>query len=294
MYIIVYNYVHAVALAKQSEKAGRYTDCSRLIRELIRTHIVSHGTLPQSNQHQHQLQAYSNDLTDEERQLLSQSYKQCIGDLRAAWRSIRNMIELNINNNATDDTSVSHGFIAGNISYNIHSLSSQQSFTVQLVDDYKKSIELELQQLCQDIIQLIEASLLQTVTKTESKIFYLKLVGDYYRYLAEIQPAEYGDKSAQYYQQAYQMACNELESTNCTRLAVALNYSVLLYEVIRDKQQACDISKHAFDVAIAKLDESEENSYRESTLLMQLLRDNTYVQNYTCRICTYDCMLTMC
>ncbi|VDK33893.1 unnamed protein product [Dibothriocephalus latus] len=39
-------------------------------------------------------------------------------------------------------------------------------------------------------------------------------------------------------------------------------------------QKACDIAKQAFDDAIAELDTLNEESYKDSTLIMQLLRDN--------------------
>jgi len=55
---------------------------------------------------------------------------------------------------------------------------------------------------------------------------------------------------------------------------LALNYSVCFYEVLKDKQKACDLAKTAFDQAISKLDKLDEASYKDSTLIMQLLRDN--------------------
>lgn len=38
--------------------------------------------------------------------------------------------------------------------------------------------------------------------------------------------------------------------------------------------RACHLAKQAFDDAIAELDALSEESYRDSTLIMQLLRDN--------------------
>lgn len=38
--------------------------------------------------------------------------------------------------------------------------------------------------------------------------------------------------------------------------------------------RACHLAKHAFDEAIAELDSLNEESYKDSTLIMQLLRDN--------------------
>lgn len=38
--------------------------------------------------------------------------------------------------------------------------------------------------------------------------------------------------------------------------------------------RACHLAKQAFDEAIAELDTLSEESYKDSTLIMQLLRDN--------------------
>jgi len=53
-----------------------------------------------------------------------------------------------------------------------------------------------------------------------------------------------------------------------------LNYSVCHYEILKDKTKACTLAKTAFDQAISKLDKLDEASYKDSTLIMQLLRDN--------------------
>jgi hypothetical protein len=57
-------------------------------------------------------------------------------------------------------------------------------------------------------------------------------------------------------------------------LGLALNYSVFYYEILNDPEQACSLAKHAFDDAIAELDTLSEECYKDSTLIMQLLRDN--------------------
>jgi len=62
--------------------------------------------------------------------------------------------------------------------------------------------------------------------------------------------------------------------THPIRLGLALNYSVFYYEILNDPDQACNLAKHAFDDAIAELDTLSEESYKDSTLIMQLLRDN--------------------
>jgi len=65
-----------------------------------------------------------------------------------------------------------------------------------------------------------------------------------------------------------------LAPTHPIRLGLALNYSVFQYEVQGKLKEACDLAKKAFDDAIAELDTLDEESYKDSTLIMQLLRDN--------------------
>jgi len=66
----------------------------------------------------------------------------------------------------------------------------------------------------------------------------------------------------------------ELPPTNPVRLGLALNYSVFYYEILNSPERACHLAKQAFDDAIAELDTLSEESYKDSTLIMQLLRDN--------------------
>ncbi|XP_031281910.1 14-3-3 protein 9-like [Pistacia vera] len=66
----------------------------------------------------------------------------------------------------------------------------------------------------------------------------------------------------------------ELSPTHPIRLGLALNYSVFYYEIMNAPERACHLAKQAFDEAIAELDTLSEESYKDSTLIMQLLRDN--------------------
>uniref|UniRef100_A0A0D6R8M8 14-3-3 domain-containing protein n=1 Tax=Araucaria cunninghamii TaxID=56994 RepID=A0A0D6R8M8_ARACU len=102
--------------------------------------------------------------------------------------------------------------------------------------------------------------------------------GDYHRYLAEFAIAEKrkgsADQSLEAYKNATEVAQTDLAPTHPIRLGLALNFSVFYYEILNSPDQACHLAKQAFDDAIAELDTLSEESYKDSTLIMQLLRDN--------------------
>ena len=99
-----------------------------------------------------------------------------------------------------------------------------------------------------------------------------------FRYLAEVaekdKKEEVVGKADAAYNQAFEVSEEQLKPTNPIRLGLALNYSVFHYEIRSHPSQACTLAKKAFDNAIAELDSLPEDSYKDSTLIMQLLRDN--------------------
>ena len=103
-------------------------------------------------------------------------------------------------------------------------------------------------------------------------------MGDYHRYLAEFATGDKrkdsADKSLEAYKAASDVAVTELPPTHPIRLGLALNFSVFYYEILNSPDRACHLAKQAFDDAIAELDTLSEESYKDSTLIMQLLRDN--------------------
>ena len=102
--------------------------------------------------------------------------------------------------------------------------------------------------------------------------------GDYCRYLTEVAIGEARREAAERSLQAYQAACavakESLSPTHPIRLGLALNFSVFYYEVLGSPECACTMAKTAFDAAVCDLGQLEGESYKDTTLIMQLLRDN--------------------
>jgi len=220
--------------AKLAEQAERYDDMAEAMKEVTKS---------------------NSELTTEERNLLSVAYKNIVGAKRSSWRVIS-------------------------------SIEQKATGKEELARDYRKKIEGELHEVCQEVLTLLDTHLVEPAVtisdngapQAESAVFYLKMKGDYYRYLAEV--AETADKADvveqanDAYKNAFEVSEKKLKSTNPIRLGLALNYSVFHYEIRSQPSEACKLAKQAFDNAIAELDSLPEDSYKDSTLIMQLLRDN--------------------
>merc|ERR1712078_599270 len=144
--------------------------------------------------------------------------------------------------------------------------------------EYCGKVEAELQKICDTILGLLDNNLIPKATNGESKVFYQKMKANYYQYIAEFSDGDAKSKAAENarlaYEDATKVAEKDLVVTHPIRLGLALNYSVFQYEVLQNPDDACKMARTAFEDAIAELDNVAEDSYKDSTLIMQLLRDN--------------------
>ena len=195
-------------------------------------------------------------LSVEERNLLSVAYKNVVGARRASWRILDSIEKKEEEKSDRTDTNAER---------------------VKFISKYRVEIEKELAKICEELQKLISNDLLPSAKTVESKAFYLKMAGDYYRYRAEFERGESRNVAAENALKMYQRADDEgktLQNTSPIRLGLALNFSVFYYEIMNEPNKACNLAKEAFDKAIADLDELEEENYKDATLIMQLLRDN--------------------
>uniref|UniRef100_A0A7S0R4T9 14-3-3 domain-containing protein n=1 Tax=Chlamydomonas leiostraca TaxID=1034604 RepID=A0A7S0R4T9_9CHLO len=223
----------ALYSAKLSEQAERYPD---MVAEMKK---IAQGAVEQ-------------ELSVEERNLLSVAYKNLVGARRASWRILQSV----------EQSEQAKG----------------NEKRVKLIQKYRTVVEKELDEVCGEILDLLDKFLVPSASTTEASVFYLKMKADYHRYLAEFKVEkdrkDAADKTLEAYMAAQKKAVDELPSTNPIRLGLALNFSVFYYEVLNQPDQACSLAKQAFDEAISDLDTLGEDSYKDSALIMQLLRDN--------------------
>lgn len=145
----------------------------------------------------------------------------------------------------------------------------------QLLLEYKQQVQVELQSISHQTIGLLNRLLQFHESEDENYVYYTKMIADYYRYLAEIFPGQGHERqSLDHYVRASKVAEAKLTSANPLRLGLALNMSVLLYEVLNDRKSAYATAKSAFDSAIPLLDRLDRVTYKDCTLILQLLRDN--------------------
>ena len=190
----------------------------------------------------------SEDFTTEERNLLSVGFKNQIGSKRTAIRTI-SAIEQN---------------------------PKYSKFNTAL-GEYKKKIEQELYNQCIKIVEIVKGSCMGVASTDETKAFFYKMIGDYFRYVAECaqgdQLTDVKNGALENYQHA-QTTSESLNACNPIRLGLALNFSVFHYEVMNNHKEACTLGEQALSDALEKIDDVDEETFRDAKSIIELLKEN--------------------
>ena len=192
------------------------------------------------------LDAKGAEVSSDERNLLSVAFKNLISSKRAACRTIA-AIEQN----------------------------PKYSKYASALTNYKTAIENKLTGDCQRVIDMINAKVLAKPCDGESKAFFVKMVGDYYRYIAENAKGALMEEVKQNALKAYNEANKVvLPPCNPIKLGLALNFSVFHYEVMKNHKAACELADRALQEALDKIDELEEDDFRDAKSIIELLKEN--------------------
>ncbi|XP_070534004.1 14-3-3 protein zeta-like isoform X2 [Ptychodera flava] len=187
--------------AKLAEQAERYDDMAAAMKEVTET---------------------EQELSNEERNLLSVAYKNVVGARRSSWRVITSIEQKTCD--SVGGTEKKQG----------------------MAKHYREKVEKELRDICNDVLLLLDKYLISKASTPDSKVFYLKMKGDYYRYLAEVAGPEKQSivtDSQNAYSEAFEVSQAKMQPTHPIRLGLALNFSVFYYEILNSPQKACELAK---------------------------------------------------
>lgn len=190
-------------------------------------------------------------LSQEKRNLLSVAFKNVVGARRSAYRVITTIEQ-----------------------------KAENEKRKAIAQQFRAKIEEELDLICKEVLTLLDTHLIKKDCSHEEKVFYLKMKGDYHRYTAEFKAENCPERTAAVnaaesaYMEAMEEATEHMSATHPSRLGLCLNFSVFYYEIVNSPEKACSMAKQAFDLAIPELEQMNDNDGKDSTLIMQLLRDN--------------------
>ena len=231
-------YEKQVYLAMLAEQCTRYEDMMSFLEDMVKTK--------------------TEDLTSDERNLLSIAYKNTISQDRQAIRTL--------------------------LAYESKEAKKSESPYLDFIREYKAKVQKELEELCNKINTTIDSSLLPKATTDEAKVFYHKMKGDYYRYIAENIDGDlkkkYSDLGLASYNAALE-ASKTIDYKNPIKLGLALNLSVFYYEVVNNREEACKLAQETLEKSKEALEgvDEEEDEVKDAMSIVNLLQENLEMWN---------------
>lgn len=189
------------------------------------------------------------DLSKEEIDFFAHSYKKAVNSPRNALIAIDNQLML------------------------------QSPEVLNAIEEHRQVLIEEIINICQDVLNIIDSSLIPTTSSGKCIIYLNKLKGDFYRYLAEYASSReiqegHASRAKTCYEAALLSVNDEMVVSDPLNLGLILNYSVFQYEILGLHDEAIDKLDTAFNEAIRFLEELPEDQYNEASIMLQLMRDN--------------------
>ena len=194
-------------------------------------------------------------ITEEERNILFSSLKTLINSRRDSWRTVNALESKEIKNQAT---------------------------LLPRITELKLSLSSEIEQYINKGIELIDNSLFKAANSDELKVMYAKIKGDYMRYMIELKPKDkkeeinmYKEKADENYKIGLNM-CNSLSNLNTTKIGLILNYTVFMYEILKDYKNAYIIANNVYQATLKSLndDNYDLTLLKDLNKLVNLLKEN--------------------
>ena len=142
----------------------------------------------------------------------------------------------------------------------------------------KEKIISELKEIFKEIHSMLDRYLIPNAQGSESKILYMKLKADYYRYHCEFAEGEefeeISNNARKMYKEAFDLAEKELPLYNEVRLGLVLNYSVFEYDIMDNKNEGLEMASKIYNDTMKILDDVEKKRSSDNLLLIQIIKEN--------------------
>ena len=191
-------------------------------------------------------------LTKEEKKLFCIGYKNIISNKRNSFQILSNLL-------SKEDP--------------------KQANKVNEISKIKEKVLSELKPILQEGLSILDGYLIPNAEDNESKILYMKLKADFYRYRCEFSEGEEFEEAAnnsrKLYKEAFDLAEKELPLCNEIRLGLVLNYTVFEFDIMENKKEAYDMALKYYNNSLKILDDDENIIEYENLLLIHEIKDNT-------------------
>ena len=150
---------------------------------------------------------------------------------------------------------------------------------IERLQGIEKNLKDEISKVCNSLLETVDMTLLPAVSDSQSIVYFNKVKGDCYRYLAEIDPSNSdlsgnAQRARSSYEVAMKSANDDMKMADPVYLGLILNFCVFQYEILQMKDEAIDRADASFNEAVKYLDELDEVEYAEATMILQLIKDN--------------------
>ena len=194
-------------------------------------------------------------INEEEKNLFLNSLKYLINFRRESWRTINALESKEIKN---------------------------QSNLLPRVTELKKTLEEEIRTFVNKGIEIIDNKLLKDTISDELKVIYCKIKADYIRYIIELTAKDKEEERNILIENAdksYKIGlnfCESLNDLNTAKVGLILNYSVFLYEIMRDYKNAYILANNTYQKTMKMINEEnhELSNNKELNKMLNLLKEN--------------------
>ena len=194
-------------------------------------------------------------LSENERALLSLVYKQIISPRRQGIKAL-----LSKSNPVQD---------------------SESSELNAKLEELKTTLINELIHYAIQLIDLVDNVILPQNKDPENAAYYTKLKADYYRYICEAFPNEdneerqkYIDLAKESYENALEISESSLLKYSPTNLGLILNYTVFLYDIVGNTEEAVKKAKETYETCYPLIDQNNEQGQYDARSILTVLDEN--------------------